>query len=315
MGASKMPLDHWFVLLENLTVIRSSRHALSLVFVAVLGAQAAEPALTLELWPGAVPGEKGEVGKEHYLADQPGPRPVQRLTNVSRPTLAVYRPNAANDTGASVVICPGGGYSILAMDLEGTEVAAWLNSIGVTGIVLKYRVPARKDRPRHLAPLQDAQRAVSLVRSKAAAWKLDPNRIGILGFSAGGHLAAAAATNFDQRQYEAIDEADKASCRPDFAVLVYPAYLTAGESLAPEIRVGPKTPPVFFAHAGDDRISPENSIRMYLALKRAGVPAELHVFVSGGHGFGLRPSEHPSSGWPRHCEAWMRKSGLLEKRS
>ncbi len=292
----------------------SSLVAVAFVSLAALAVQAAEPATTLEVWPGPVPGEKAEVGKEHYLAEKPGQRQVQRLTNVSRPTIAVYRPDAAKDTGASVVICPGGGYSILAMDLEGTEVADWLNSTGVTGIVLKYRVPARKDQPRHLAPLQDAQRAVSLVRSKAAQWKLDPNRIGILGFSAGGHLAAATATNFDRRQYEAIDEIDKASCRPDFAVLVYPAYLTAGEKLAPEIRVGPKSPPVFFVHAGDDRISPENSIRTYLALKQAGVPSELHVFASGGHGFGLRPSEHPSSGWPRLCEWWMRKSGLLEKR-
>src|SRR5262249_54892297 len=148
----------------------------------------------------------------------------------SKPTLTIFRPAKEKDTGASVVICPGGGYHILAWDLEGEEVAGWLNSIGVTGIVLKYRVPRRPDQPRDappIGPLQDAQRAVSLPRSKAKEWGLDRRRIGILGFSAGGHLSAWAATNFDRRAYDAIDDADKESCRPDFAVLVYPAYLLA----------------------------------------------------------------------------------------
>lgn len=272
---------------------------------------AGERPLSVDVWPGAAPGETGEVGAEKVLAPQGG-KPVTRLTNVTRPTLAVYQPQAPN--GAAVVICPGGGYSILAMDLEGEEVAAWLNTLGVTGIVLKYRVPARKGQPRHLAPLQDAQRAMRLVRSKAKAWGIDPGRIGILGFSAGGHLAAAASTNHDQRHYEPIDEVDQLSCRPDFAVLVYPAYLTAKDGLADEIRVDAQTPPTFFAHAGDDKIRPENSVAMYLALRRAGVPAELHVYASGGHGFGLRPSDNPCSTWPQRCEQWMRTRGLLEKR-
>ena len=192
--------------------------------------------------------------------------------------------------------------------------AAWLNSIGVTGIVLKYRVPRRNDRAKHLAPLQDAQRAMSLIRTHAAKWGIDPGRIGILGFSAGGHLSAAASTNFDRRQYDAIDGVDRVSCRPDFAVLIYPAYLTQGESLAPEIRVGPQTPPVFFAHAGDDPHGPEHSIAMYLALKRAKVPAELHVYARGGHGFGLRASDNPCSTWPLRCEQWMKAQGLLDRR-
>jgi acetyl esterase/lipase len=213
------------------------------------------------------------------------------------------------------VICPGGGYQILAMDLEGEEIAAWLNSIGVTGTVLKYRVPARKDQPRYEAPLQDAQRAVSLVRSKATEWKVDPARIGILGFSAGGHLSATASTNFDKRHYESIDAVDQISCRPDFTVLVYPAYLSEGTQLNPEIRVNAQTPPVFFVHAGDDRISSENSVAMYLALKHAGVPAELHAYATGGHGFGLRPSAHPASTWPARCAEWMKARGLLEKKS
>lgn len=264
------------------------------------------------VWPAAAPGEKGGIGEEQVQPNKPGEKQVERLTNVSHPTVTVYKPAAAEDSGAAVLICPGGGYHILAMDLEGKEVAKWLNSIGVTGIVLKYRVPRREGQEKHVAPLQDAQRGMSLVRSRAAEWKIDPARIGILGFSAGGHLAAVASTNFDQRAYAPVDEIDRTSCRPDFTVLIYPAYLAEGLSLLPEIRVSGETPPVFFVHAGDDRISPENSISMYLALKAAGVPAELHVFGAGGHGFGLRPSEHPVSKWPVLCEQWMRSRGLVE---
>jgi len=268
---------------------------------------------TLLVWPGVAPGEKGNVGEEHFLAGKPGSHSVQRLANVSRPTLTIYRPDASKDTGTTVVICPGGGYSILAMDLEGREVADWLNSIGVTAVVLKYRVPARKGQPKQLAPLQDAQRALSLVRSHAAEWKIAPDRIGILGFSAGGHLATCAATNADRRQYAAIDEVDKTSCRPDFAVLLYPAYLLQKDgSLAPEVRVDKNTPPLFLVHCGDDRISSENSATLYLAAKRAKVPAELHIYATGGHGFGLRPSPKACSTWPDRCRDWMQSRGLLD---
>jgi acetyl esterase/lipase len=274
----------------------------------------AQGPLTLDVWPGKVPGETGEVGPEKILEDKPGERKVKRITNVTKPTITVYRPQKEKDTGTAVLICPGGGYNILAWDLEGEEVASWLNSIGVTGIVLKYRVPRRKDQPPHALPLMDAQRAMSLVRSRAREWDINPQRIGILGFSAGGHLAAAT-TNFDKRQYEPIDDIDRVSARPDFAVLVYPAYLTAKDrdQLAPEIRVSRDSPPTFFAHAGDDKIGPENSIAMYLALKRAGVPAELHVYSSGGHGFGLRPAASPAVTWPARCEAWLRNAGLIPK--
>ena len=291
----------------------------ALVSPALTGAaRAAEPSFTLDVWPGnKAPGDPGVAGAEHLLPDQPGQRKVQRLTDVSRVTLTVFRPAKERDTGAAVVIAPGGGYNILAWDLEGTEVAAWLNSIGVTGIVLKYRVPrppgAAKDKP-PLGPLQDAQRAMSLVRSKAAEWGLDPARLGMLGFSAGGHLTAATATSFDRRAYDTLDAVDRVSCRPDFAVLVYPAYLVEkeGDRLVPDLRVSKDTPPCFFAHAGDDRVPAENSVQMYLALKRAGVPAELHVYASGGHGFGLRPSTDACSTWPQHCEAWLRGLRLLK---
>ena len=197
---------------------------------AVCAQGAPQKALTLDVWPGKAPGDTGEIAPEKELESKPGKPSVKRITNVSRPTLTVFRPAKDKDTGAAVVIAPGGGYNILAWDLEGEEVAAWLNSVGVTGIVLKYRVPRRPDQPKDkppIGPLQDAQRALSLVRSKAPEWGIDPKRIGILGFSAGGHLTAAAATNFDKRAYESIDTVDKVSCRPDFAVLVYPAYLIA----------------------------------------------------------------------------------------
>jgi acetyl esterase/lipase len=291
--------------------------AVVLLLVAAMPGHAADKALVLDVWPGKAPGENGSIGPEKTLDDKPSKRPVKRVTNVSKPTITVFRPAQEKDTSASVVICPGGGYSILAWDLEGEEVAAWLNSIGVTGIVLKYRVPRRPNQPKDkppLGPLQDAQRTLSLVRSKAKEWKLDPKRIGILGFSAGGHLTAAAATNFDKRTYEDLDEIDKISCRPDFAVLIYPAYLLTKNNaeLAPDIRVRKDCPPMFFAHAGDDGVKADNSVLMYLALKRAGVPAELHIYASGGHGFGLRPSNQPCSTWPKTCADWLKGRGLLK---
>ncbi|MGH7173036.1 MAG: alpha/beta hydrolase [Gemmataceae bacterium] len=286
----------------------------SILLAIVSLAQSAEKPEVLDVWPGKPPGETKPIGEEK-MEDSKG---VKRITNVSKPTLTIFRPAKDKDTGAAVVICPGGGYNILAWDLEGTEVADWLNSIGVTGIVLKYRVPRRADQPKDKPPLgalQDAQRALSLVRSKAKEWKIDPKRIGILGFSAGGHLAAWASTNFDKRAYETRDDIDKVDCRPDFAVLVYPGGVVpkGKEEMAEEIRVRKECPPMFFAHAGNDRVTPENSVRMYLALKRAGVPAELHVYATGGHGFGLRPSKNPCSTWPKSCEAWLRSQGLLKR--
>jgi acetyl esterase/lipase len=239
------------------------------------------------------------------------------VTNVSKPTLEVLRPAKDKDTGVAFIVCPGGGYKNLMMDYEGEDVARWLNTIGITGIVLKYRVPAPGGTPKFEPALQDAQRSISLVRSKAKEWGLKEDRIGMLGFSAGGHLAAAASTNFDKRSYPAADDIDKVSCRPDFAVVVYPGGAieknadgtTSG--LSPEIRVSAQTPRTFIAQANDDRVNSENAVYLYLALKRAGVPAELHIYATGGHGFGIRPSTQPCATWTDRCAEWMKSQGIL----
>lgn len=270
----------------------------------------------VELWPGKPPGEIAATGeekdttreKDHQVAG----RRLIRLGNVSQPTLTLYKPTKGKDTGVAVVVCPGGGYSILALDLEGTEVCAWLNSLGITGVLLKYRVPRPKTGAPHLPALLDAQRAIRLVRSRAKEWDIDPKRIGVLGFSAGGHLATMAATSFDRSAYEAIDRHDEASCRPDFAILVYPAYLLNAkkDGLADEVKVTKQTPPAFLVHAGDDPIPVEGSVQLYLALKKAGVPADLHVHESGGHGYGLRPTDKPVTHWPKLAEGWLRQQVL-----
>ncbi len=274
---------------------------------------------TLDVWPGKVPGEVGTVGEEKAkTATLPdGTTVITSVTNVSKPTLTVCRPEAAKNTGVAILVFPGGGYNNLAWDHEGEQVARWLNSVGITAAVLKYRVPRREGTPKDTPPVQalmDAQRAIGLVRSKATDWGVDPKRIGVLGFSAGGHLAAWSATNFDKRAYDKVDQSDETSCRPDFAVMIYPGGVVkpGTTELSPEIRVTPQTPPCFFAHAGDDRVSPENSVAMFLALKRAGVPAELHIYASGGHGFGLRPSGKPAATCPKRCEEWLRATGVLK---
>jgi gluconolactonase len=289
---------------------------LALLLATTTLTRAADPPPTLDLWPGAVPGEKGNVPEEKLT--QPVPNgPIKSVTNVSKPTLTVYRPAKDRDTGAAVVIAPGGGYNVLAWEHEGTMVGEWLQSVGVTGVLVKYRVPRRPDQAKDAPPvgaLQDAQRAISVTRAKAKEWGIDPNRIGMLGFSAGGHLTAWAATNSDKRAYEAADDADKQSCRPDFAVLIYPGGLVdkvAKDKLAAEIRVSKDTPPCFFALAYNDNGPLDGSLKMMAALKQAGVPAELHVYSAGGHGFGMRAGDKPHQTWPKRCEEWMRAEGFL----
>jgi acetyl esterase/lipase len=262
----------------------------------------------------------GDIGEEKDITkpnEDPAGKYIIRLGNVSKPTIQVFKPAKGRDTGAAVVVCPGGGYHILAMNLEGTEVCQWLNSIGVTGVLLKYRVPVRKDRPRYAAPLQDAQRAIGLVRLHAKEWNVDPGRIGILGFSAGGHLSATASNSFDSRTYTPVDAADSQSCRPNFTLLIYPAYLTSPEgsmSLAPEIKVTAQTPPAFIAMTEDDPIHVENGFAYALALKNAKAPVELHVYPKGGHGYGLRPSENTVTTWPARAADWRKCQGLLARK-
>ncbi|WP_422924784.1 alpha/beta hydrolase [Singulisphaera sp. PoT] len=285
--------------------------------IAFAGASRADEPLTLDIWPGSAPGDDGSIGEEKVETKAADPATIVRYSNVTKPTIKVFRPAPETNSGVALIIFPGGGYNSLAWAHEGEQVAKWLNTLGVTGIVLKYRIPRRgstaKDEPPPQA-LADAQRALSLVRSKAGEWGIDAAKVGILGFSAGGHLGAWLSTNYERRGYEPIDDIDKVNSRPDFAALIYPAYLLAkGTSeLAKEIRVSAKTPPTFLAHAGDDRHTPENSVAYYLALKRAGVPAELHVFATGGHGFGMRKGEHPVSAWTSRCEDWLRDQKILK---
>lgn len=280
---------------------------------ATLSAYGAEPE-QVRLWPAAAPGEKGDLPPEAAQPARPNDTTI-RLGSVSDPTITIFRPAADKANGAAVVVCPGGGYNILAFNKEGTEVAEWLNSIGVTGIVLKYRVPKRMERERHEAPLQDVQRAVGVVRHRASEWGLDPARIGVLGFSAGGHLAAAASNNYGKRTYPAIDAADEVSCRPDFSILIYPAYLVDKDNkLAPELPVSNETPKTFIAMTEDDGVRVECGLFYYLALKEAKVQAEMHLYPTGGHGYGLRPSEHVVSSWPARAADWMKSIGVLEKK-
>jgi acetyl esterase/lipase len=237
------------------------------------------------------------------------------ITGVTVPTITIQRPPGPTNSGTAIIVCPGGGYWDLYWELEGEEVAAWLNTIGVTGVILKYRVPRRPGEPEKepaRRPLQDAQRAVRILRSKSAEWGI--KHIGIVGFSAGGHLAIATATRFESKTYEPIDAIDELSCKPDFAIAVYPGYLKPKDrdELAPGLSVPAGTPPVFLAHGAEDIISPpEHSLVMWQALRRAGIPAELHIYAGVTHDFGVRKLNRPSDAWTEACANWMRAQGWL----
>ncbi len=292
---------------------------LGVVLLAVDSAFAAKPSQVIDLWPSIAPGEKGDIGEEKDTT-KPGDnlvagKRVIRLGNVSKPTLAIYPAPKRKDTGTTVLVVPGGGYHILALDLEGTEVCEWLNSIGVTAVLLKYRVPVRAGLPRHAAPLQDAQRAMGILRLHSKGFGIDPKRIGAVGFSAGGHLVAAL-SSATERTYPVVDGADALSARPDFNIIIHPGYLVLkdqGDKVAPEVQVTTNYPPTFLAMTQDDPVRVENAVLYYLALKQAGVPSELHAYPTGGHGYGLRRTEHFVTTWPDRAGDWMRSRGLLTR--
>ena len=284
------------------------------------------------IWPGAAPHAqpipRPEIAapvNDHLVAG----RPWTYVSNVTRPTMTVYSPKGKN-TGAAVVVFPGGGYRILAIDLEGTEVCDWLTSKGITCVLLKYRVPGVEKYsksaphpysgpyPKSPIALDDAQRTVGLVRSHAAEWHIDPHKIGVLGFSAGGHMVAAISTHFDHRLYPAVDAADKVSCRPDFAVAIYPGHLSLADNsiaLNPDIRshITRQTPPTFLLQNEDDHVDRvEDALSYYAGLKKAGVPVEMHLYAQGGHAFGLRRTKSPATAWPQLVEIWLATIGMTK---
>ena len=270
------------------------------------------------IWSSGVPDAKPAIGPEIDTTTSKQPlvagKPVVRLGNVASPTITFYAPKDKN-TGAAVVVFPGGGYRILAIDLEGTEVCDWLSSSGITCVLLKYSVPDSGPYPKSPAALEDAQRALGLVRSRAVEWHIDPHRIGVLGFSAGAHLAAALSTHFDQRLYKSVEAADQVSCRPDFAVIVYPGYLALpDQNLAfnPEIHVTRETPPTFLLQTEDDRVAHvESSLTYYAALKSANVPVEMRLYSEGVHGYGLRRTALPVTAWPQLVKTWLHTIKML----
>jgi acetyl esterase/lipase len=272
-----------------------------------------EPKVEL-LWPSGAPGAKG-------------------MKETDRPNLTIFLPDPDKATGAAAIICPGGGYGHLAEVHEGSDVAKWLNSLGIAGFVLKYRLATNGYH--HPAPLDDVQRAVRLVRSRAAEWKLDPQKIGVVGFSAGGHLASSVGTHFDKGKTDAADAVDRASCRPDFLVLCYPVISFVGKKIhqgskdnllgkkpdpelvklmSNETQVTAETPPTFIFQTNEDKSVPaENAVAFYLALREANVPAELHIYEPGRHGIGLAKDNEDLKGWPDLCGKWLSRRGLVKK--
>jgi acetyl esterase/lipase len=279
----------------------------------------------IALWPGTPPDAQPKTGQETVATETKSlvaGKPWVYVGQVSRPTLTVYSPTGRN-TGAAVVVFPGGGYQILAIDLEGTEVCDWLNSKGITCVLLKYRVPGEGKFPKSGAypnspiALEDAQRAMGLVRQHASEWHIEPHKIGVLGFSAGGHLVGAISTNYVKRLYASVDAADNESCRPDFGIALYPGHMlehTKKDSeLNPYVPVTSKTPPTFLVQAENDPVDNiQNSLIYFAALKNAGVSAEMHIYAEGGHAFGLRRTKFPITEWPELAERWLRTIGMVE---
>jgi len=298
----------------------------------ILKAPPPQRSMTEPLWNGTIRGAKGFKDNETVTERDARRGGDRSVANVHTPTLTIHLPAARRATGAAVVICPGGGYGRCVVDKEGHDVARWLNSIGVAGIVLKYRLPRGQGYVYgHTVPLIDAQRAIRTVRHRAKEWNLKPDRVGIMGFSAGGHLAATAGVRFDDGSPSAADPIDRLSCRPDFMVLVYPVisfsdavgHSGSRENLlgatpdpklvtlySNELQVTAETPPTFLVSTSDDSVKAENSINFYLALRKAKVPAALHVYEKGGHGYGVKRSANPVSTWPQQCGQWLKTRKL-----
>jgi acetyl esterase/lipase len=326
-----------------MTIARDSLLAVAIFTFAARTAEAQNPKFVwqpspghtqIPIWPGVPPDAVRMPGSEIATTIEPAKYIAGRswsfIENVSRPTITVYSPKG-KDTGAAVVVFPGGGYHILAIDLEGTEVCDWLVPRGITCVLLKYRVPGLADYPKpaypHAGPypespiaLEDAQRAISLVRHHAADWHIDPHKIGVLGFSAGGHMVAATSVHFEKRIYPAVDAADKVSCRPDFGVAIYPGHLSVAANtleLNPDIRdhITKNTPPTFLLQNEDDHTDRvEDALSYYWALKKAGVPVELHSYATGGHAFGLRRTSSPATHWTDLVETWLQSIGMTPRR-
>jgi acetyl esterase/lipase len=282
----------------------------------------ATPALaqtTVPLWPGTPPGGPNvTAGQQEHDTTTPADdliagKRVARIGFVSQPTLTFYPAPNGKNTGATIVVFPGGAYRIIAYDLEGTEVCEWLNGIGVNCALVKYRVPNAGPFPKYTQDLADAQRAVRMVRQRANQWQLDPNRVGVLGFSAGGHLLAVLGAHASDAIYPAIDDADKLSARPDFTLLIYPGYLDQEVNplaVRPDVKPVALTPPSFLIQAEDDPVKVENALSYYEALKQAKVTAEMHLFANGGHGYGLRPTKLPITHWPELAATWLHTLGI-----
>lgn len=285
--------------------------ALSLVLLA--GSAFAEPLTPISLWPEGVPGE-ADLKLPDESVELKGDYQIEIMSNVSTPMLTVFP--AENPNGASVIVCPGGAYNILAYSHEGTEVCEWLNTLGITAGLLKYRVPRRDGLEKHVAPLQDVHRAIGMMRTRAKEWKIDPDRLGILGFSAGGHLSAMALTSDGSRSYTPDPKFDSVNCVPNFAVLVYPAYLqdeANPDNLSPEVNVTDQTPPAFLVVAHGDKKWAEGSARFYIEMKRHDRSCELHIFAKGGHGFGFANTDEEIKQWPALAGKWMDAMGFLSE--
>lgn len=266
------------------------------------------------LFPDGAPGETTRLKQKDDLSgNKVAGCPVLRISDVSEPTLTFYPAPADNNSGTTIIVNPGGGYNILAYNLEGTEICKRFNSHGINCVLVKYRVPRREGLEKHQAPLQDLQRAIAYTRSHAGDWEIDPNRIGVMGFSAGAHLAAMASTAYDERTYPAVDAADNASLRPDFCVLIYPAYLDGPNfTVAPELKVTSDTPPTFLVQTQDDHRLLNSSIFYYYALKEAKVPVAMNLYPTGGHGYGLRNTGDLVNEWPHRVMSWLRDIGMVK---